>query len=167
VVYLIPSMATIGDLSLPIRAFLWAYRWRRVDPVPVARLRRPLREARVAVVSTAGLVPPDQPLFDPAVRGGDPSFRVIPVETDLRALVDAHRSETYDHAGIAADANLALPFDRLRELAAAGEIGAVAPHHLSFMGSITAPGRLVRDTAPAAAEVLVRDEVDVALLVPV
>jgi hypothetical protein len=35
------------------------------------------------------------------------------------------------------------------------------------MGSITAPGRLIRDTAPEAAEWLVEDEVDVALLVPV
>ncbi len=43
----------------------------------------------------------------------------------------------------------------------------MAPRHLSFMGSVTAPGRLVRDTAPRAAELLVEDRVDVALLVPV
>jgi hypothetical protein len=35
------------------------------------------------------------------------------------------------------------------------------------MGSITAPARLVRESAPAAAQVLVADRVDVALLVPV
>jgi hypothetical protein len=35
------------------------------------------------------------------------------------------------------------------------------------MGSITAPGRLTRDTAPAAARNLREDDVDVALLVPV
>jgi len=52
-------------------------------------------------------------------------------------------------------------------LAAAGRIGSVAPHHLSFMGSITAPGRLVRDHAPEAARLLRGDGVDVALLVPV
>jgi hypothetical protein len=35
------------------------------------------------------------------------------------------------------------------------------------MGSITAPGRLVRRTAPQAASCLVDDRVDIALLVPV
>ena len=35
------------------------------------------------------------------------------------------------------------------------------------MGSITAPGRLVKQTAPAAAARLVADAVDVALLVSV
>ncbi len=35
------------------------------------------------------------------------------------------------------------------------------------MGSITAPGRLMRETAPEAARWLVDDGVDVAILVPV
>jgi hypothetical protein len=35
------------------------------------------------------------------------------------------------------------------------------------MGSITAPARLVRDTAPQAARSLVDQRVDIALLVPV
>jgi hypothetical protein len=34
------------------------------------------------------------------------------------------------------------------------------------MGSITAPNRLIKRTAPEAAEIFVRDEVDLALLVP-
>jgi D-proline reductase (dithiol) PrdB len=55
----------------------------------------------------------------------------------------------------------------VRELAAQDGIGSVNHRHLSFMGSITAPGRLVRDPAPAAARLLVQDQVDVALLVPV
>jgi D-proline reductase (dithiol) PrdB len=35
------------------------------------------------------------------------------------------------------------------------------------MGSITAPGRLIKQSAPAAAALLVEDHVDVALLLPV
>jgi hypothetical protein len=35
------------------------------------------------------------------------------------------------------------------------------------MGSITAPGRFIRDTAPEAAQLFVEDEVDLALLIPV
>lgn len=62
---------------------------------------------------------------------------------------------------------MAFPLDRLRELAATGEIGEVAHCHLSFMGSITAPGRLTSRTAPEAAQLLIEEQVDLALLFPV
>jgi D-proline reductase (dithiol) PrdB len=160
-------MGVLSEFSLATRLFLRAYRWRRIDPVPWTPLERPLAHCRLALVSSAGLVTPGQAPFDGSVRGGDPSFREIPADADPRSLCDTHRSESFDHAGIAADANLALPLERVRELAASGRIGSVNRRHLSFMGSITAPGRLVRDTAPAAARSLVDDGVDVALLVPV
>lgn len=160
-------MARISDLPLWLRAVLGAYPWRRIDPVPLAPAGRPLRECRLALVTTAGLVPPGQAPFDESVRGGDFSYRVIPADADVRRLEEHHRSESFDHAGIRMDANLAFPLDRLRELARLGEIGEVAPRHLSFMGSITAPGRLTSRTAPEAAQLLVDDRVDVALLFPV
>ena len=78
-----------------------------------------------------------------------------------------HRSDAYDPAPLAADRNVAFPLDRLRALAAAGAIGDVAPRHLSFMGSITRPERLVEESAPAAATLLAGDGVNIALLVPV
>lgn len=122
---------------------------------------------RVALVTTAGIVAPGQPPFDATVRGGDYSYRILSGDADVQSLSEWHRSGAFDHSGIASDRNLAFPLDRLRELAAAHEIGAVAPRHLSFMGSITAPGRLMARTAPEAARLLVADSVDVALLVPV
>jgi D-proline reductase (dithiol) PrdB len=160
-------MGSLDEFSLPVRLFLRAYRWRRIDPVPWAPLRRPLAQVRVALASSAGFVLPGQPPFDERVRGGDPSFRWLPGDTELRDLVETHRSESFDHAGIRRDPNLAFPLDRLRELAAEGRIGEVAPRHLSFMGSITAPGRFVRDTLPEAACALAADGVEAALLVPV
>jgi D-proline reductase (dithiol) PrdB len=57
--------------------------------------------------------------------------------------------------------------DRLKESAANGMIGFVAPRHLSFMGSISAPGRLINDTAPEVARMLVEDAADAVLLTPV
>jgi D-proline reductase (dithiol) PrdB len=160
-------MADISHLPLRYRLMLRTYRWRRVDPVPVARLGKPLAESRVALVTTAGLVPPGERPFDPQVKGGDFSFRVVRADANVRRLEEHHRSEAFDHAGILRDPNVAFPLDRLRELAATGEIGDVAPRHLSFMGSITAPGRLTARTAPEAAQLLVEDQVDVALLFPV
>lgn len=160
-------MAELSELPLRARLFLRAYPWRRISPTPWAPLSRPLRECRVAIVSSAGLTLPGQPPFDHNVKGGDPSFRVLPADVDVRALRDGHRSWAFDHAGIQADANLGLPLDRCHELAALGRIGQVAPRHLSCMGSLTSTARLVGETAPAAVQTLVDDAVDVVLLVPI
>jgi D-proline reductase (dithiol) PrdB len=160
-------MGDLSEFSFATRTFLKLYPWRRIDPIPWSPLRKPLSEARVALVTTAGLVMPGQQPFDDTIKGGDCSFRVIPHDADVASLIDTHRSETFDHTGIRSDPNLAFPLDRLHELARHGRIGSVAEHHFSFMGSITVPGRLVRDSAPAAAQLLVEDSVDIALLVPV
>jgi D-proline reductase (dithiol) PrdB len=156
------------ELPLRYRALLAAYRWRRPHPpAAAATLRVPLAEARVALVSSAGLVAPGDVPFDLAERGGDSSLRVLPHDVAVATLEAHHRSDAFDRGPLTADRNVAFPLDRLRELVAEGVVGAAAPRHLSFMGSITAPGRLVRETAPAAARLLLEDGVDVALLVPV
>jgi D-proline reductase (dithiol) PrdB len=160
-------VAALSELPLTTRLFLKAYPWRRIDPVPWAPLRRPLRDARIALVTTAGLSLPTQELFDNEVRGGDWSFREIPSDVDATTLIDSHRSESYDHSGIHADANLAFPIDRIHELAKAGVIGSVNHRHFSFMGSITAPGRLTARSAPVVADALEADGVDAVLLVPI
>jgi D-proline reductase (dithiol) PrdB len=160
-------MGDFKEFSLPVRLFLSAYPWRRIDPVPWTPLRKPLNQARLAVVSSAGFVMPGQPPFDESVRGGDVSFREIDGEAAPSSLIDTHRSESFDHAGLQQDPNLAFPLDRCRELQQAGRIGSLNRRHLSFMGSITAPGRLVKQTAPEAVRWLVEDQVDAALLVPV
>lgn len=160
-------MATLDELPLWMRAMLRLYRWRRVAPTPLATLTKPLADCRVALVTSAGLVAPGDASFDEDVRGGDWSYRVLRGDLDVTELGEFHRSAAFDHRGIEADRNLAFPLDRLRELVSEGSIGAVAPRHLSFMGSITAPDRLVQRSAPEAVELLVRDEVDLALLVPV
>ena len=70
-------VATLAELPLTARLFLKAYPWRRIDPVPWSPLRRPLQDARVALVTTAGLSLPAQEPFDNEVRGGDWTFREI------------------------------------------------------------------------------------------
>lgn len=128
---------------------------------------KPLRESRVVLVTTAGLHTPEQPPFDSSIKGGDCSFRWIPGDVAVEELLIAHRSKAFDHSGIELDRNLGFPLDRFRELQAEGVIGELNHRHLSFMGSITAPGRLLRQTAPEAAEQLIPDRVDVAFLAPV
>jgi len=57
--------------------------------------------------------------------------------------------------------------DAYRTLVARGAVGSSAPRHLSFNGSIPAPGRLVRESAPEAAKIFLDDGVQAALLIPV
>ena len=98
-------MVRVKDLRFTLRAFLRAYRWRRIDPIPWSTLRRPLNQCRLALVSTAGFVLPGQTPFDPSIKGGDPSFREIPGDVDVTTLIDTHRSETFDHSGLRLDPN--------------------------------------------------------------
>lgn len=155
-----------ADLPLKYRLALRAYPWRRCDAVAPARLARAVTQARVALVTSAGLVVPGDEPFDLDIRGGDHSFRAIAADVEVASLEVHHRSDAFDAAPLHADRNVAFPLDRLRELAAFGAVGEVAPRHLSFMGSIPAPGRLRRESAPAAAELLANDGVDIAVLVP-
>ena len=160
-------MARPDELDFEVKLFLKLYRWRRAKPTRPVRLRKPLSECKLALVSSAALVPPGVERFDNSKRGGDVSFRSVPSDMDPQALLDCHPSHHFDHTGLTADRNLVFPVDRARELVARGRVGAVNHRHLSLCGAITAPGRLVKRTAPEAARWLVEDGVDVALLVPV
>ena len=160
-------MADFSELPLRYRLEMAVYRWRRLDPVPWTRPAVPLRRAKVALLTTGGLYRPqiDEPFR--RVRGGDYSFRVVPDDVELESLVVGQTSEAFDRRPAEADRNAVLPIERLRTLVERGEVGSSAPRHLSFNGSITAPGRLVGESAPQAADLLTRDGVQAALLVPV
>ncbi len=160
-------MATLSELPLPLRLFVAAYRWKRIDPVPCSRLQLPLSQTKLALVSTAGLVLPSQEPFDMSVKGGDSSFRQIPSGADVSTLVDAHRSASYDHSGVHADPNLGFPLEPLRDLVEEGFVGALNERHFSFMGSITAPARLMTESAPRVADALAADGAGAVLLVPI
>ena len=143
----------------------------RVGDIPVptfestpATTALPLRNARVAIVTTAGLRPSgDVSLWQPT----DGSFTVLP--GDARDVQLSHLSQNFDRTGFAADLNVVYPIDRLNELAINGEIGSVASRHISFMGaqSDATFTTILLDTGPAAARVLREDGVDVVLLTPV
>lgn len=160
-------MGRVSDLRLSDQLFVRTYRWRRIDPVPWTPLEKPLSECKLGLVSTAGLSVPDQEPFSNKAKGGDSSFREIPADIDPQTLIENHRSKAWDHAGIEQDRNVGFPIDRVKELVEAGRIGSTSSRFFSFMGSVTAPGRMVRDSVPLVAEAFLEEEVDIALLVPV
>lgn len=160
-------MGHLSEFPLKYRLLLKTYQWRRIDPVPWTPLRKPLKDCRLVLVSSAGIVKADQEPFDNSIRGGDHSIREIPFDVDTSTLLETHRSDAFDHTGIQQDPNLAFPADRLREMAAAGSIGSLNHRYLSIMGSVTAPGRLIKKTIPQMVPKLINDQVDIALLIPV
>ncbi len=121
----------------------------------------PLASRRVAAISTAGLsMRTDAPF---ALGGGD--YRVIAGDAGPGDIVMSHVSVNYDRTGYQRDWNVVMPLDRLREMAADGEIGSVADHHYSFMGA-TDP-KLMQPQAEAVAGFLAADKVDAVILLPV
>lgn len=162
-------MATYPEMSLYVRLFMKGYPFARfaVEPVPCAPLLRALKESRIALVTSAGLHTPEQSGFDHSIKLGDQSFREIAGDVDVDSLIESHRSDSFDHAGVEADRNLVFPLDRLREMRAVGEVGDINGRHFSFMGSILNPRRLIEETAPEVARRLRADGVDACLLTPV
>lgn len=159
------------DFAIVERDFLRAkflpdFEWTRFDrPTEPVPLSGPVAEARVALVSTAGAyLPATQERFDTKSLLGDDGFRVIPNDVGREEIRLAHPG--YDTRRAAQDLDCVFPLALLREFEAQGEIGEVAPRHLSFMGYIPKTERLLAETASQAAAILVEDGVDLAVLVP-
>ena len=141
------------------------------EEIPWTAPSRPLAEARVALLSTAGLSMREDVPFD--MEGerreptwGDPSWRRIasnatPENVDVNHL---HIKTDY----IRRDLNVALPLDRLRELVNDGVVGSAAASHYSVMGyQGSDPARIASHSAAAIVESLEAEEVDLLLLAPV
>lgn len=123
-------MARMEDLADNEQAFLLNM------PMPTYETRPwvdgpPLKERRMAVVTTAGLHGRDDRPFSVGV----PEYRVIPNDVKANDLVMSHVSVNFDRSGYQQDLNVAFPIDRMRELAEQGEIGSLGTYHYSFMGA--------------------------------
>ncbi len=136
------------------------------ETVPWAELGRPVRECRVALLTTAGVHLRTDPPFDMSDPDGDPSFRVVPVDAARAGVTITHKY--YDHTAADRDLNVVLPVDRLRELAAVGLVGGVAPRMYSFMGHVDGAHvrTLMETTAPEVARRLRADGAEAAVLTP-
>ena len=122
----------------------------------------PLSQRRVAIISTAGL----QRRGDRPFMEGTADFRVIPGAVATGDMVMSHISVNFDRTGFQQDVNVVFPIDRLRELAAAGEVGELASFHYSLNGAGWMPHE-IEPTARELAGLLKEDRVNAVLLVPV
>ena len=167
------AVMTVDSYAFLPRAFRAMYEAAlQFDHEPVwASFDKPLGEARVGLLSSAGMfLAGEQQPFDVEREKleptwGDPTLRVIPNDV-TQSQIDA----THLHLNTAdflADLNVALPIDRLNELAAAGEIGAAAPEHYSVMGFQEAGAEVWRTTTgPEIAARCHAAEIDALILAP-
>ena len=153
-------MVRLSDLPPPVADFLANMPMPEFASTPWAA-PPPLRDARVAIVSTAGLHRRADRMF----QGGANDYRIIPGDVDLADLAMSHVSVNFDRSGFQQDVNLVFPLDHLHALASAGEIASVAQWHYSFMGA-TEPTQF-EETGAEVARLLKEDGVTCALLVPV
>ena len=123
---------------------------------------KPLAECTVAVVSTAGMHRRDDPPF----TVGATDYRLLPGDVAFADVMLSHISANFDRSAFQQDPNIMLPLDRLREMAADGEIGGLSNWHYSFMGA-QPNHEALQATGEEVGALLARDEVDVALLIPV
>ena len=125
---------------------------------------KPLAEARVALLTTAGAHLRSQAAFDLDDEHGDWSFRVIPADTQVQDIAVSHSH--YDTTAANEDPNVVLPLDALRTLVDEGEVGEVSPVHVGMMGWVPDGRPLQEETAPQVAELLRDAGVDYCVLTP-
>jgi hypothetical protein len=155
-----------------------ARRWVYEDG-PFAEPAKPLSESRVALLTSSGhFVAGDDPNpfgFEGMTQQeaedrinefikAPPTLSRVPVDTVHEDLQVRHGG--YDVTSAAADPGVTFPLAVLRELDAEGVIGELHADAFSFPGA-TAQKRLINESGPAWAQLLVEEEVDLVLLVPV
>lgn len=146
---------------------IWPYVDTGGEEIPWTRPGKPVKESKVALVSSAGLYHKDDRPFDldrereePLL--GDPSFREMPRGISQQDIRIAHLH--YENSHALKDYNCVFPLAALEEMLAEGRIGEISEYHLTFMGYQPRLGTFVRETAPRMAERLLEMEVDLALL---
>jgi D-proline reductase (dithiol) PrdB len=127
--------------------------------IPWTRLRKPISDCKVVLLTTGGVHLHTDPPFN---LNGDSTFRVIPKKAAPGDLAISHQA--YDRTDALSDINLVFPIERLRELEAEHVIGRLAEDNYGFglMGSAKKLMPSIREVARRISD----SGVDLALLVP-
>ena len=138
------------------------YKWvHNEDDPPLAPVSKPLAESRIGLIASGGIYREGQIAFH---YRDDTSYRIIPRDCEVSELRATHFA--YDVTDARSDPNVVFPLGTLRAEARDGGIGEVAPNAYTFMGGIYSVRKVRNLLAPALAERMEEDAVDVALLVP-
>jgi len=140
------------------------YRWAHFDVIPFTPLAKPLADCRVGLITSSEMAIRDEP---PPVADDDPLRDPYSLPSDTPVARLYSRKTAYDRfATTLDDVDAYLPLTRLRELAASGRIGSLAPRFQCVFSQYSQRKTLGVD-APRILEWLREDRVDVAVLTAV
>ena len=134
------------------------------DLVPLAKLAKPLSNARLSFVSTAGVQPRGTVPFDTVHPVGDYTFRRVP-SASKPADLEIHQLK-YPTVGAKRDLNVIFPIERLQELVADGFVGGLTENFYSFIGYNMDAERFERTLAEDIAGAIEAEKPDIVLLAP-
>ena len=162
----IPYMQRTRDYYIAI-GYDTPYRWAHYVDAPFTRLKKPLAQSRVALITTAAPYQPDKGDQGPgAAYNGSAKYYTV-FQGDTAQSHDTRISHIgYDRKHTTAtDSGTWFPLPALHALAASGRIGNVAPR---FFGAPTNRSHRVtiETDAPEILRYCLEDRVDVAVLVP-
>ncbi len=120
-----------------------------------------MTDRKVAIVSSAGLIQRGDRPF----KGGDAGYRVFTDEVPDENILVSHISSNFDRTAAIANIESIFPRKALAEMSVAGEVGAVAGTHYSFMGA-TDPTTMEAEAA-GLSQWLKADGVDTVVFLPV
>ena len=139
------------------------YSWVHSDTAPPwASLKRPINQSKLGLVCSGGIYQSGQIAFH---FKDDISYREIPTDVSTSELRATHFA--YDLTDARQDPNVVFPIDTLRQLVGSNELGGLSELAYTFMGGIYSARKVKEILAPAIAQRMVEDEIDVALMVPV
>ena len=139
-----------------------AYQWvENQTTVPLTPLRKPVSESKLALIASGGIYALGQIAFH---FKDDLSFREIDINTPQQALRASHFA--YDLAPVRRDPNTVFPVAPLKAQVAEGRLGSLSERAYTFMGGIYSARKVKDILAPAIVHRLLKDQADLALLVP-
>jgi D-proline reductase (dithiol) PrdB len=140
------------------------YRWTVNESAPLHRLNKALKDCTVSLLTSGGVSQCAMPAFNPDARN---DHRLDAIDQNTAADDFQIHDSYYDHRDAEQDINCIFPIERLRELAANGEVGQVSERLWSgFMGRIYNRSKVMEESAPAFAAALREDNVDLLIAAP-
>ena len=153
-----------------------SYRWAHNETAPFTPLKKPLCESRVTLISTAGftLMPEGglseqekQALMTSGSNVGSYDLEVWPVPSEISEEQILYVVANHDRSqSDMSDPNTFYPVTRLREFAAEGVLGSLAPTYFRLKENYS-QRKTIEVDAPEVLKRCQEEQVDVALLSPV
>lgn len=159
--FLPPSLAAWISSLLPDEGFAGAIPW--------TPLSKPLRDATLSFVTSAGISLKTDPPFDmerekSEPTWGDRTFRTIPRDATEKDIVANHLHINTDY--IHQDINVILPLACMREFEREGIIGRLAPSAYSFYGFQWQSTDFLTQAIAPMSEKMREEGVDAVILTP-